>query len=446
MPMRRGTLYVGDNNGGNGGAQVTFPRAVSPAIPSSVTSGHFAINASSKPFPTALQGISDGERKEKSIGNFFRPTKWFSNRSASSPKLSTTSEPRASTSSGGIRARVESNARKNDPNSRKHKISRPTDPRPILDGYTAGIGSRSVLEFDMSTPNREWETRPSGSLDLQQRSSPSTPNQSTYPPSRNNALGDLRAIARRGWSKSADDLSKFPKTDAPAWPNQNERRGALAAKLAPIATNPTALQSRIEEYRAAGPESPNVDSPVSPNLSPRPGTASPRPALVRAPSPRKFSRDDQDIHPFPTTEGVKVPSLSSSPKVPAGPMPSSLSTPLIHEETMSNPSPLTHVVARVTSSPGPTTLSFSPSPSPNLPTPPTGSPPPDMSDHGSVPLTPINGNIPSAQETPQRSTSALPPSGPPQTHSRSHSFTPRLSSKLGRTLPPSPIRPPRSRR
>ncbi|KIY52088.1 hypothetical protein FISHEDRAFT_70320 [Fistulina hepatica ATCC 64428] len=292
----------------------------------------------------------------------------------------------------------------------------------------------------MSTPNREWETRPSGSLDLQQRPSPSMRNQSIYPLPRNNVLGDLCAIARRGWSRSADDLSKFPKTDAPAWPNQNERRGALAAKLAPIATNPTALQSRIEEYRTTGPESPNVDSPVSPNFSPRLGTASPRPTLVRAPSPRKFSRDDQDTHPFPTAEGVKIPSLSSSPKVPAGPMPSSLSTPLIYEETMSNPSPLTHVDARVTSSLAQRRCPFRQvrvRTCRYL----RASPPPDASDHGSVPLTPINGNIPSAQETPQRPTSTLPPLGPPQMRSRSHSFTPRLSSKLGFTLLPSPSQP-----
>ncbi|TFK45163.1 hypothetical protein BDQ12DRAFT_50607 [Crucibulum laeve] len=59
---------------------------------------------------------------------FTRPAKWF-NRSASASKVNTTTpEPRASLSSGS--------------GGRKHKISRPTDPRPILDGYQGNIGSR----------------------------------------------------------------------------------------------------------------------------------------------------------------------------------------------------------------------------------------------------------------------------------------------------------------
>ncbi|KAK0222666.1 hypothetical protein EV421DRAFT_1717886 [Armillaria borealis] len=54
-----------------------------------------------------------------------KPSKWFG-RSVSSPKSSSGSstEPRASNSS-----------------ARKHKISHPTDPRPILDGY-AGSNAR----------------------------------------------------------------------------------------------------------------------------------------------------------------------------------------------------------------------------------------------------------------------------------------------------------------
>lgn len=51
-----------------------------------------------------------------------KPSKWF-NRSASASKASSTvSESRPSVGSGG----------------RKHKISRPTDPRPILDRYAGG--------------------------------------------------------------------------------------------------------------------------------------------------------------------------------------------------------------------------------------------------------------------------------------------------------------------
>ena len=56
-----------------------------------------------------------------------KPSKWFT-RSASTSKLPNnhvTAEPRSSGGSG-----------------RKHKISRPTDPRPILDGYVASSTSR----------------------------------------------------------------------------------------------------------------------------------------------------------------------------------------------------------------------------------------------------------------------------------------------------------------
>ncbi|KAJ7036798.1 hypothetical protein C8F04DRAFT_1094429 [Mycena alexandri] len=63
-----------------------------------------------------------------------RPSKWFS-RSVSAPRVSSGDEsPRASTSSLA-------------PAVRKPKISRPTDPRPILDveGYMGVPGSRSVF-------------------------------------------------------------------------------------------------------------------------------------------------------------------------------------------------------------------------------------------------------------------------------------------------------------
>ena len=53
-----------------------------------------------------------------------KPSKWFSRSVSTSKAPPTISEPRLSVSS-----------------TRKHKISHPTDPRPILDAY-AGSGSR----------------------------------------------------------------------------------------------------------------------------------------------------------------------------------------------------------------------------------------------------------------------------------------------------------------
>ncbi|KAE9390744.1 hypothetical protein BT96DRAFT_833045 [Gymnopus androsaceus JB14] len=72
--------------------------------------------------PPASLGFPRSTSPSNGFTNFLsKPSKWFT-RSASNPKISTvaSSEPRASSSSG-----------------RKHKISRPTDPRPILEPYAA---------------------------------------------------------------------------------------------------------------------------------------------------------------------------------------------------------------------------------------------------------------------------------------------------------------------
>ncbi|ESK91434.1 rho gtpase activating protein 22 [Moniliophthora roreri MCA 2997] len=125
------------------------------------------------------------------LNSLTRPSKWFG-RSASNPKMSSTgsAEPRTSSSSG-----------------RKHKISRPTDPRPILDSYGSSSATRSVLDLS---------ARPPASLDLSspfnappsQPSSPSTLHAS-------GGLGDLRSISKRAWSRSADDLSKLDTSNLP---------------------------------------------------------------------------------------------------------------------------------------------------------------------------------------------------------------------------------------
>ncbi|KAG5351583.1 hypothetical protein C0989_005739 [Termitomyces sp. Mn162] len=67
------------------------------------------------------------------------------------------------------------------PEPRKHKISRPTDPRPILENYMANY--RSVMDLSARLP---------GSLDIPA-----------------DGTGDLRSISHRGWSKSVDDLSQL---------------------------------------------------------------------------------------------------------------------------------------------------------------------------------------------------------------------------------------------
>ncbi|KAF9065118.1 hypothetical protein BDP27DRAFT_1332534 [Rhodocollybia butyracea] len=92
---------------------------------------------------------------------------------------------------------------------RKHKISRPTDPRPILDSYSTAPGARSVMDLSSSrNPN---------SLDLSRipfnnASQPSSPSS----PFRPGGLGDLRAISKRAWSRSADDLTNMSTETLPA--------------------------------------------------------------------------------------------------------------------------------------------------------------------------------------------------------------------------------------
>ncbi|KAJ7747010.1 rho GTPase activating protein 22 [Mycena metata] len=148
-----------------------------------------------------------------------RPSKWFS-RSVSAPRVSSTGDesPRPSTSSLA-------------PPVRKPKISRPTDPRPILDveGYMGVPGSRSVL--DLTRPSLSLTSSASSpaphaksSLDLRYVPPPS-PRHAGFAPSAYNGVyangngiypsanagaspgnGDLRTASRRGWSQSVDDL------------------------------------------------------------------------------------------------------------------------------------------------------------------------------------------------------------------------------------------------
>ncbi|KAJ7058275.1 rho GTPase activating protein 22 [Mycena amicta] len=128
-----------------------------------------------------------------------RPSKWFT-RSTSASRIGGLSpvgddSPRPSTSSinGG---------------PRKPKISRPTDPRPILDaeGYKGVPGSRSVL--DLTRPSLTLvSSNAKSSLDLRSPPSPSSPRPLATGPSPSvYGNGDLRNASRRPWSKSADDL------------------------------------------------------------------------------------------------------------------------------------------------------------------------------------------------------------------------------------------------
>ncbi|KAJ3878437.1 hypothetical protein F5051DRAFT_488045 [Lentinula edodes] len=198
-----------------------------------------------------------------------KPSRWFG-RSASNPKISTiaaASEPRMSSSSG-----------------RTHKISCPTDPRPILDSYSAAPGARPIMDLTSRNPN---------SLDLSSVGFNSSPLRSTY------GLGDLRAISRRAWSKSADDLSK------------------------PLADVSPAMEEKIAQYRNRSNSNTSPLSPGGPPLAP--------PFFERS-----FSHGT-GVQPFASLPRIDTPS-SATPTVSI-----SISAPAIDEATHKPaPSP-THV-------------------------------------------------------------------------------------------------------
>ncbi|PFH48907.1 hypothetical protein AMATHDRAFT_5377 [Amanita thiersii Skay4041] len=229
-----------------------------------------------------------------------KPSRWFT-RSASASKASAgISEPRSSTSS-----------------TRKHKISRPTDPRPILDGYNAAGASLSVLDLSQRTPRS-----------VESGHSPSTPSSPTVA-----SLGDLRSISRKGWSKSADDLSKITPSNFSS-------------------SNP-AFHDKVLQYRGRSDSAASAASPSSPSSV----------------TGINIGR----LHPFPTTSPPQQqPHLSASPPRSA-----------------------------------------------------------------TLPTVSISVSGPASDEIP-----LVKSPSPTHAHTRSHSFTPKLSSKLAtpRFLPPSPKR------
>ncbi|KAF8161574.1 hypothetical protein B0H34DRAFT_701542 [Crassisporium funariophilum] len=228
-----------------------------------------------------------------------RPSKWFS-RSASASKVPLgNSEPRPSVSSGG----------------RKHKISRPTDPRPILDGYSGG-GSRSVLDLSV---------RPPGSVELSRFHAPSTPSSPTTQNSGGAGLGDLRNISRRGWSKSADDLSKVsPSQFSPVKGSFQERvaeyrnrSGSNASGVSPSSPTspPSVLNGRLP-FPSVSTTPPSSSPPRSATL-PSLSISVSAPVLDDGPIPRTTS--PTHVHTRSHSFTPKLPSKLATPRYPPSP-------------------------------------------------------------------------------------------------------------------------------
>ncbi|PPQ71599.1 hypothetical protein CVT24_006459 [Panaeolus cyanescens] len=354
-----------------------------------------------------------------------KPSKWFS-RSASASKVPTSvySDARPSMSStigGGPPGNANPG---NVVGGRKHKISRPTDPRPILDGYAGAAGSRSVLDLSSrtqnsveigrfqhapstpSSPNNHFNphqphpyphppaspgsahtANPQYAAQLQQspRSRPPIPSPihtstSTSPYMHGNpsgGLGDLRNMSRKPWSRSADDLSKMK-----AQPHFSPVQASF-------------MQDKIAEYRGR-----SNSSASGAALTSSPTNASPGPAFQRvvgAPPgnipPNANGNGNVQVHPFP--------SLGTTP-----PGPSTFSSASNPHQQRSATLPSVSV-----SAPGPSIphgLNTSTS----------------SSTSGSGVTSPSESSLNTSLSASSKNTS------PTHNHTRSHSFTPKLPSKL----------------
>ncbi|KAI0036125.1 hypothetical protein K488DRAFT_41770 [Vararia minispora EC-137] len=186
---------------------------------------HASANTAAFPRASSPSGLS---------GLFSKSARWFSRERGPRPRApSNTSEPRSSTSSY----------------IRKPKISQPTDPRPIL------ASALSEPYFPLANPGASRSV-----LDLSRTAAPDGPDS---PAARRRpavpALGDLRALSRKPWSKSADDLSKLS-ASPPASPTAR------------------AIHDRVANYR-------NASSPSSARPGHAPQGSAPQQVLFPALSP-----------------------------------------------------------------------------------------------------------------------------------------------------------------
>ncbi|KAH7929515.1 hypothetical protein BV22DRAFT_1080692 [Leucogyrophana mollusca] len=189
-----------------------------------------------------------------------KPSKWFGRKPSDPRSIVSANEPRASTSSVG----------------RKPKISRPTDPRPIMASFQSeprlSNASKSVL--DLSTqPPRSFES----SQPFPSSSQPSSPESSR-------GLGDLRTISRKGWSKSADDLGNFSSP--------------------PYSPVDVTFQHRVQEYRNRSNSSATLHPTSSSNAYP---TRHPFPTIVTS---ENLSSSPPDSSTFPPESAISI-SISS---------------------------------------------------------------------------------------------------------------------------------------
>ncbi|TFK50899.1 hypothetical protein OE88DRAFT_1735633 [Heliocybe sulcata] len=218
------------------------------------------------------------------IATFFsKPSKWFA-KGPNSRQVPGGAEPRASISS----------------NPRKPKISHPTDPRPILpslksEPYISGA-SRSVLDLSLQRTESSFDA----SLSFSNPGSPVSPSRTG-----SSGLGDLRSISRKGWSRSADDLSQFS------------------------ASQDTTFHTKVEQYRnrsASNSGSPQYHHPF-PTSNITPLSSSPPQSILGSspahvgpsPTPSQSPSQPGHVHSRSHSFTPRLPSKLSAPKLALGP-------------------------------------------------------------------------------------------------------------------------------
>ncbi|CAK5273971.1 unnamed protein product [Mycena citricolor] len=176
-----------------------------------------------------------------------RPSKWFT-RSTSGSRVNgqgdASPRPSISSQAGGSAG------------PRKAKISRPTDPRPILDadGYKGVPGSRSVLDLTRPSLNLPHSSplisnqAAKSSLDLRYTPpSPHAPSPLSNGPYAAGA-GSIYGVGNRPWSRSADDLRLAPSPSGPVLISSPSSPTPTTNSRAPIRVN-TDFVDKVAAYR-----------------------------------------------------------------------------------------------------------------------------------------------------------------------------------------------------
>ena len=148
--------------------------------------------------------------------------------------------------------------------------------------------------------------RPPGSLDISPTHPTSTPSSPVVPSYPQSGLGDLRNISRKGWSRSADDLSKMP-----------------PPKFSPIKTS---FQDKVTEYRNRTDSNASAVTPTTPTFPSKPVNGR---------------------HAFPSVRNASPTSTTSSSPPRSATLPTvsiSISAPVVDESPLMNST--THVHTR----------------------------------------------------------------------------------------------------